>query len=423
MKINVKVKKLEFIKMLKSTYKFLQLYKKSCIGKSIVILIQTNYFGHIVNRLDYYQRIYQCEKSFFIFTTIALDGAVIDYFSSYKSKLYVLDLSFFHKFKSKISFLIYQFCRLYSVIKNFRNVVFNTDLVLRTNLDSNPKIYVYDVANQENLLEYYAPIHQKYTLRSIVNNEIGLSKSSLGDVSAILKNKFGVDYKSRNYAGIKLRNIQYKTRLFHDQRRNAYDLENYLPLIDILLKWNYLVILDCEYPMPISGCNKSVLEINLMDQKYRGLLRTHMLTYSNLMFQQHSGPLHFSNIASVDSIIIDGFPLWQGSWREGDFFVPQEVLYKPSNKRIGLLEIMNEHRDLYMGKYNENIYKFLPSRMDLIESCIIERGNNMPQYYKNAVKLKEAREMFKKYIPNNSLSKYSLSKFPEKLIYEEIGYI
>jgi hypothetical protein len=270
-------------------------------------------------------------------------------------------------------------------------------------------------------MEYYAPVHQKYTFKSIINNEIGLSKPLLNEISIILKSKFGVGYESRNYAGIKLRNVQYTTRLFHDQRRNAYDLETYLPLIDFLLKRNYYIILDCEVPLPISYRTMDLMEVNSFDQKYRGLLRTYMLTNSNVMFQQHSGPLHLSNISSIDSIIIDGFPLWQGSWRCGDYFVPQEVLYKPTNKRIGFLEIMDEHIDLYMGKYDQSLYKFLPSRMDLVESCILERDGHLPQYYENSVKLKEARERFRKLIPNISLSKYALSNFPEKLIYEEIG--
>lgn len=421
MKLKIMEKKLGVIKAIKSTYRFLKIYRQSCLGKTIVILIQTNYFGHIVNRLDYYQRIYQCDKSFFIFTTLVMDQAVIDYFSSCKSNIYIFDLSYFHKLKSKVSFLIYQVCRLYSVIKNFRNVVFNTDLVLRVNFDSNPNIYVYDVENQINLTEYHAPVHQKFTFKSIINNEIGLPKASLNEVAVILQRKFGIGYESRNCAGIKLRNVQYKTELFHDQGRNAYDLKTYLPMINFLLKRNYCVILDCEAPLPTSYQTKNIFELNSFDQKYRGLLRTYMLTNSNVMFQQHSGPLHLSNISSIDSIIIDGFPLWQGSWRDGDYFVPREVLYKPSNKRISLLEIINEHSDLYMGKYDESLYEFLPSRMDLVVSCILEKDGNLPQYYENSIKLKEAREQFRKLIPDISLSKYALSKFPEKLIYEEIG--
>ena len=194
--------------------------------------------------------------------------------------------------------------------------------------------------------------------------------------------------------GLKLRDVSYQSGHFHDHRRNAYHLDNYVTLINFLVSKGYLVIIDSRNPVSIAG-HSNILEINQLSNKLAGLMRTYMLTAANFVMQQHSGPIHMTNIASVDNIIIDGFPLWQGSWRKEDFFIPQEVFCKITNQRLGLAAILKKHLDLYMGKYDHSLYEFYPSRFDYVESCIWERENSEPQYYSTKAELSRARDVLR----------------------------
>ena len=407
---------------LRCMYDCFRAYRSACISNQLVVLIQTNYFGHIVNRVDFYQRIFHRKKIIFIFSTLSLDSSVVDYFESDNSKIILVPTFFWGKIKSKISYICYQLTRLYGILCNHRTIVFNTDLVLLTNFESLPQIKAYGLEDMSSLVDYNTPSHQRITLHALCNFELGLPSSCIKKVEHLLLEKFGSFFDAGLIVGIKLRDISYTSGYFHDHRRNAYHLDNYVPLINFLVGKGYLVIVDAKDQVSTIDHPK-ILEINQLPNQWRGLMRTHMLTAASFVMQQHSGPIHMANIASVDNIIIDGFPLWQGSWRKEDFFIPQEVVCRITNKRLGLVEILRQHIDLYMGRYDHSLYEFYPSRLDYVESCIWERENSEPQYYSTKAELSRARDVLRRLIPDCALNKYSLSQFPEKLVFEEIGIL
>jgi putative glycosyltransferase (TIGR04372 family) len=401
-------------------YDCIKAYRTACASSQLVVLIQTNYFGHIVNRIDFYQRIFHKKKLILIFTTLSLDSSVKDYFESDYSKIIVVPTFFWGKIQSKISYIFYQLTRVHGILNNYRTIVFNTDLVLQTNFESLPQAKVYNLEDNSSLVDYNSPCHQRITLHTLHNFELGLPDSCIEVVEKLLSEKFGSPLDINRIVGLKLRDVSYQSGHFHDHRRNAYHLDNYIPLINLLVRKGCLVIIDSKDPVD-SVYHPNILEISQLPNKLRGLMRTYMLTKAKFVMQQHSGPIHMANIASVDNIIIDGFPLWQGSWRKEDFFIPQEVICKLTNQRLGLVTILQKHADLFMGKYDHSLYEFYPSRFDYIESCIWERENPQPQYYSTKVELSRARDVLKGLIPNYALNKYSLSQFPEKLVFEEIG--
>ncbi len=407
---------------LRCMYDCFKAYRSACMTGQVVVLIQTNYFGHIVNRIDFYQRIFHKKKLILIFTTLSMDSSVIEYFESDISKIIIVPTFFWGKIKAKLSYICYQLTRVHGILHNYRTVVFNTDLVLLTNFESLPQVKTYSLDKNSSLVDYNTPSHQRITLDKLRNFELGLPNSCIKEVEHLLVEKFGSTYHKDRIVGLKLRDVSYQSGHFHDQRRNAYHLDNYVPLINFLVNKGYLVIIDSKNPTSFAN-HTHVLEINKLSNQSAGLMRTYMLTSAKFVMQQHSGPIHMANIASVDNIIIDGFPLWQGSWRKEDFFVPQEVFCKITNQRLGMAEILQKHIDLYMGKYNHSLYEFRPSSLDYITSCIWERENSEPQYYSTKDELSKARDVLRGLIPEYALNKNSLSKFPEKLVFEEIGIL
>ena len=79
------------------------------------------------------------------------------------------------------------------------------------------------------------------------------------------------------------------------------------------------------------------------------------------------------------------------------------------------MEICEKHPDLYLGKYDSGRYKFGPSRIEYIESCIDEiEGLYSDRSQMEALEV--ARMKFRALIPNEALNKIALSKLPRAMV-------
>jgi len=383
----------------------------------IVILISENHFGHIVNRIDFFQRVIAERKLLVVITTCKLDSSVIEYFESSASKIVPIYVSN-NKIFSKISYVLSRY--MVSLIAKLffkQRAIINTNWTYYLNFKTSSTVRVYS-EKRKKLVNYHSPSNQLFINRHLNNSNLGLSNTSK---KIALQKIFGSTRdQSRNnkgIIGIKLRDVHYKSHEFHDENRNSKNINTYNYLIDFLLERGYQIVIDST--QKLNEPRDNVFEIReLGDQTLKGLLRTYILTEADFILQQHSGPVHLANIAGVPNITIDSFPLWQGTWSKDDFIVPQQVVLLATGKRLSFTEIAREHPDLFFGNYNKDMYEFLPSEQSYIISCILELEANLknmsnePAHTTN----KMLRLEYNKFIPNQALCKHSPSKYPIAMI-------
>jgi hypothetical protein len=400
---------------MKSIYYLLNILRICRNSDRLVIFIRSDHFGHIVNRLDYYQRITSEKKIFYVLTSLKIDAATLEYFGSETSEILYHCISGSSYFKQKIRSLVYYFAQIFSIISFGTRAITNTDHIYKILLGVSAKSKIFDIHTGTHLIAYHAPVHQIHTHRYFVNPDIGLNTSTLHIVDDCLKGAFGKEIEDIKLVAIKLRDVKYKTDRYHDSGRNCFSVDCYVPLVRLLIQRGYSVIVDAEQAIPELHELPVIQLFDLMNVKIRTVVRTYYLTYGYFVLQQHSGPVHLCNIAGVRNIIIDSFPLWQGTWSERDFIVPQEVTFIPESRRLGLVEICIKHPDLYLGKYDSVRYKFGPSRIEYIESCIDEiEGLYSDRSQMEALEV--ARMKFRAIIPNDALNKIALSKLPKALV-------
>ena len=115
----------------------------------------------------------------------------MDYFESDNTKIIVVPTFFWGKIKSKILYICYQLTRVHGILHNYRNIVFNTDLVLQTNFESLPQVKVYGLVDNSSLVDFNTPSHQRITLHTLPNFELGLPNSCTKEIEHLLLEKFG----------------------------------------------------------------------------------------------------------------------------------------------------------------------------------------------------------------------------------------
>jgi len=386
----------------------------------IVILISENHFGHIVNRIDFFQRTIGGGKIFVVLTTCKLDCSVVEYFESSTSKIVLIYISN-DKIFSKISLALTRFI-INSVAKLFlkQRAIINTSWTYYLNFKTLSTIRVYSEEHKK-LINYHSPSNQLFINKHLKNSNLGLSDSSkklaLQTIFGAIRNQGRSD---KGIIGIKLRDVHYVSQKFHDENRNAKDINTYNYLIDFLLESGYQIVIDSAQQLkePRNG----VFEIRtLSDGTRKGLLRTYILTEAKFMLQQHSGPVHLANIAGVPNIVIDLFPLWQGTWNSDDFIVPQQVALRSTGKRLSFTEIARQHKDLFLGNYNKDLYEFLPSEQSHVISCILELEAQIENLLIEPANItnKTLRAEYNEFIPNEALCKNSPSKYPIAMIMED----
>ena len=389
-------------------------------SRRLVIQIRSDHFGHIVNQIDFFQRLIQEPKIFVLVTKMSLDAAIVDYFISPRSRIVLVAVpaktTRIGRFFAALRLKLISVVLLFIATNRF---IANGDFVYRVALLREGKSKIVDPAGSSKRMRYYAPVYQKHLHRTIVNPDLVRSKMFKTESVSLIKELLGSEAHGR-IVGLKLRKVIYSTNNYHDTGRNSSALEDYRWLIEHLTAKGYFVLLDPPHEYK-EWHSRDVVNIASFGVREAGLLRLYLLTRSFAVLQPHSGPVHLCNICDVPNIVIDSFPFWQGTWSERDFIVPRTILDLDTGHEILLSKAIKSNRDVFLGKYDLGRFRFGLSRRDDIESAIEEFTGGHPKYYFSACELERARRIMHERLPRVALNSKMLSKFPEAMIYREVG--
>jgi|GEM_PF-6068336 len=394
------------------------------IGKSRVIysIISENSFGHKVTQLDYLARMYKNErvKLFVVVDDKEVNSYLFELYCYYFEYNYIMTFSSRYKLSRKASGAEKMgIVRGIIIFSTFTKENFLIPCAISLYRVLNPfeiKMSVYDF-NKSILTKYETFYSHQILLDLIQLEKFGLDKKNINIVQEFIYAKTNNKGKIVSFL---FRNDAHKHVNKHDQLRDSGMIENYKKSIDLLVAKGYNILIDgVDFNDDFFSCSNVInIRSTSFDKK---LLNIFMLTMSEFLVCQHSGPLHLANIARVPLVISDFLPLWQGSCGKNDIFVPKKF-YK-QNTLISLRDIFTSYEPLFFGAYDqypdieikpsdpEEIYEAVAE----MEGVISGRDEHFPEIKQKLL------EEYHKYVPAHSLHAYRGNRISYHLLKREFS--
>lgn len=370
--------------------------KRKIFKNSLILPFYNWSFGHQIIGYDYFSRIYYPNKVSLILIVHPRNNPYLDY--CYKNldtvifKSIILGNSqniFCLTYKRTLSFML----SVFSIFNTKFTILNHLSIYKTLNNQNITSLKSYD-SEKDKIVEYETnTTGYYYLLKYNIGKPPSLNLEIIEKIELEIK-KIYPNFNSNNFVCLLLRRA--RSLNYYDSMRDAGDQTRFIKSLKKLSSQGYFITTSGETNESIFENIKNFISSKLLVNKTSlnyYLLNLYFLTKTKLLICQHSGPSVICNSKKINTVVIDSFPFFHGSYNAEDKIMFKKVSF--NNNILPFNEILLNHRDLLYGKCNKK------DGYNLIDSCEDEIFNTIFSSSNLSVVFED--DMLIKYTENNNL--------------------